>query len=284
MAALLANIKTAPLAVLRYLQFADQYQSAWLAPVPGLSLRQITVWVNSGIGYAILSIFWTAVILPPILFLRGLSRYAIGGILWCLLALWTGFLGHMLLYKTWNFYAGTLVVPVSGLLVTLCVAAIQDTRAVQWLGGAPRVLMVAFSPLLLLFLCSSALLLFTVLPLTIQSVRALGTGMSQQVLSIPAFGYAAQRTRIRDFAGRCHIQGDGARRLVVDNLTFFAFDNLKEPLQSDYLYDQGFGLDLKGDALPSLLRRIGSTLFSASLMAIAQREGNICCIDLDGKS
>lgn len=287
LAGLIENIQVAPVGILQHLTFADRYQSAWLAPAPDVQAWWMTSWINDGIYYAILIVFWAAVLVPPVLVLFRLVRRLFGGAFWCLLTLWVGFIGHVALYRTWNFYAGALVIPLAGLLLVRCLAVVQDGRATRWpvrWGPIPTILL---APLFLLFLGSSTVLLFVALPPTARAVQAADLGLPEQALSIPTFGYAAQKTRIRAFADRCHLQGDGARRLVVDNLTFFAFDRLREPLQSDYLYDQGFGVDLKGNALPALLKRLGSkgviaqcTLFSESLKGRVLREGNLCCVDL----
>ncbi|SDC22147.1 hypothetical protein SAMN05216345_101973 [Cupriavidus sp. YR651] len=281
------NIDAAPLAMLRHMVFADQYQSAWLAPSAGLGNWDVAVRINQGIQYVTLLVFRVAFFLPPAVFLLKALLRKLDGATWCLSALWIGLLGHLALYKAWNFYGAALMVPIAALLVMLCVAALST------LGGdrLPRLVKSSMAllplPFYMLFLCSSALLLGNVLPQTIRSVNAADIGLPDQGLSIPSFGYARQRDRIRDFAEQCHIRGDGARHLVVDNLTFFAFDGLREPLQSDYLYEHGFGVDLQGDALPRLLKRLGSqaviaqcTIFPGAFAGKVHREGNLCCVDL----
>jgi hypothetical protein len=285
LAALWTNVQAASPGIVEKMTFADTYESGWLAPSPNVSALPLVAWINAGIGYVVTAVIWMAAVLPPAVFLLRVVRRRLDGAAWCTAALWVGLLGHVAMYKAWSFYAGGLVIPLAALLVLLGLTAFDPLPSIRITSRAAALLM---SPLYLLFLGSAGLLLFKVMPPTIHAAYPAGIGMPGQIISIPTLGYAPQRARIREFAHRCDLQGDGARHLVVDNLTFFAFKDLHEPLQSDYLYDQGFGVDYRGDALPALLRQIGAkgliaqcTLLSASLVPKARRDGNLCCINFD---
>jgi hypothetical protein len=285
LAALWANLLAAPAGIVDKMAFAATYQAGWLAPSPGVMVQPLARWVNQGIGYVITGTLWAAAVLPPAVFLVQLLRRRTDGAIWCGLALWAGVFGHVAIYRAWSFYTGGLVIPLAALIVVIGLSSID---ALQTARISTKAVTVALSPLYLLFLASTWLLLINVMPPTIRAAHPSGIGMPDQTISIPALAYSRQKTEIREFARRCHLQADGARRLVVDNLTVFAFDNLREPLQSDYLYDDGFGVDYKGDALPALLRRLGAkgmitqcTMLSASLAPKVTRDGNLCCINFD---
>ncbi|MGO4303096.1 hypothetical protein [Cupriavidus sp. RAF12] len=284
---MIANIQAAPDAMLKHIWFANSYQSAWLAPVPGIAEWWGAVRVNEYIGNVVRSVYWVALWLPPLVILYQLVRRAPFRVLPWLCVLWIGLLAHLALFKTWNFYSASLVIPLAAWCIVLSLAAILDGRPIARFTRAGWMVAALLSPLLLLFLASTAILAFRVLPPTADSMRSADPGLLQQGLSIPTLSYPAQRLKIRDFARQCHVGGDGARHLVVDNLTFFAFDGLREPLQSDYLYEHGFGVDLQGDALPRLLKRLGSqaviaqcTIFPGAFAGKVHREGNLCCVDL----
>lgn len=284
---LIANLQAAPEAMLRHIVFADSYQSAWLAPAPGVETSWLAVRLNEHLGAVIQLVYWTAIVLSPLVAVYGLVRRGSSCSAWWLGSFWVGLVGHVAVFRTWNFYAPSLVVPLAAWCVVLCVATVADgwhparPARVGWIAG------VVLSPMLILFPTSATVLTMRVLPSTIDSQRSGEVGLPKQALSIPSLWYAAQRDKIREFASQCRVQGDGARRLVVDNLTFFAFEGLREPLQSDYLYKDGFGVDLRGNALPELLQRLGSrsviaqcTMFPSVFASRMRRMGNLCCADL----
>lgn len=283
--ALWVNVHTAPGAITDQMIFADQYQSGWLAASPGVAAMPLVTWINPAIRAVVIAVFGLAAILPPIEFLLKLRQRRLDGLSLCIAALWLGLFGHVAMYRSWNFYAGTLVVPLATLLAILSVAALGSlipTRVFT------KFTIVALFPLNLLFLGSAGLLLSKVMPPTIQNLHTGQIGLPGQPLSIPALGYDRQRKQIREFATQCHIQGDAARHLVVDNLTFFAFSDLREPLQSDYVNDQAFGADYPGQASLKLLRDAGARdvvaqcgLLSTTLLGKATRNGNLCCLHLD---
>jgi len=283
--ALWVNTHTAPDAIVEQMIFADQYQSGWLAPSPGVAAMPLVAWINPGIRAVVIAVFCLAAILPPIEFMLKLRLRRLDGLSLCIAALWLGLFGHVAMYRSWNFYAGTLVVPLATLLAVLTIASLGSLMPAR---AFTKITIAALLPLSLLFLGSAGLLLSKVMPPTIQNLRAAEIGLPGQPLSIPTLGYERQRKQIREFATQCHIEGDAARHLVVDNLTFFAFNDLREPLQSDYVNDQAFGVDYPGQASFKLLREAGARdviaqcgLLSATLLAKAHRYGNLCCLHLD---
>jgi len=284
---LLVNVQQVPDAILKHIVFADGYQSAWLAPVPGLVAGWPVGDVNTYIRYAIWGTYWAALVVPPLLVIACCVRLVAAGPLWWAGAFWIALAGHASLFATWNFYAATLLLPLALWCLVFSIAAILERWRSADSTRSGYIAAVVLSPLLALFLASAALLVMRVLPPTIESGRSAEFGLPKQGLSVPTLGFEKQRDGIRRFASQCGIQGDGARHLVVDNLTFFAFDNLREPLQSDYLYEHGFGVDLRGDALPALLKGLGApgiiaqcTMFPTVFGDRVRRDGNLCCVDL----
>ncbi|NYH19856.1 hypothetical protein [Paraburkholderia bryophila] len=283
--ALWVNVRTAPGAIVDQLIFADQYQSAWLAASPGVAAMPLIAWINPLIRAVIIATFGVAAILPPLGFALKLLQRRLDGAACCMAALWLGLFGHMALYRSWNFYTGTLTVPLAALLAVSTLAALGSPMPARIVKG---ITIAALLSLSLLFLVSAALLLSKVMPPTIENQRTAQIGLPGQPLSIPALGYGRERSQIREFAAQCHVEGDAARHLVIDNLTFFAFDGLREPLQSDYVNDQAFGVDYPGEATIKLLKEAGARdvvaqcgLLSPTLLAHAHREGNLCCLHLE---
>lgn len=281
----MANIQVAPVAIANQAIFAAKYEAAWIAPSPNVMTLRWTAWVNQAIAYTIAFAYWSAVMLPPILFLLRMGQRRIRADAWWAITLWVGLLGHVVIYKAWSFYAGGFVMPLVAWLVVLCIIAL-----LQLLPGWIRALMASAVTLSLsvIFLASASLLVTELLPTLSRAAYPSGIGMPGQMTSIPTLDYAPHRSRIREFAQQCHLRGDQARRLVVDNLTYFAFDGLRQPLHSDYLSDQGFGTDLKGDAELKLFKQIGvkgliaqCRLLSAPLLPLVKRDGDLCCLVLD---
>jgi hypothetical protein len=284
--ALLVNLHSAPAAVSATMAFGDTYQSGWLAPTPGVHALPVTSWTNAAMGWAVTVLFVIGAVLPPLVFaLRLMRRQPIGTALWCSAGLWIGLLGHVSLYRSWNFYASALVLPPMAFMIALSLASPPQAQPVP---KRHRAVIAVLISLYALFFISAGILLVKVMPATMHATLAGGIGMPGQEISVSDLNFAARRAQIRDFAKRCHIDGDGARHLVVDNLTFFAFDKLRAPLQSDYLNDNSFGVDYPGDAQLTLLRNAGARhvisqcgLLSSSLLRRATREDNLCCLDLD---
>ena len=141
--------------------------------------------------------------------------------------------------------------------------------------------------LLAIFMTSSMVLILTVVPRLIGAIHTQGDGLRGQSLSVPTFDFQVNRDRVRSLAKACNLQGDGAKRLVVDDMTYFAFDNLSEPLHLVYLSELGMGSDIKNSDIKEFLSRMGSdgviaqcTFLPPALKDISVHDGNICCVKL----
>jgi hypothetical protein len=276
---LFSNIVNAPLAIGEHLIFSTIYQSSWL---PSSPLAQLTSWTR-GLNNLIISIFlgvyFLAVFLPPwIVFLAFGKNLTIQVSL--LGSLWVGFIAHLALYKVWNFYSGALIVGLELLILllffTLPQISYRDKKLISvWL----------YFPVILIFLASSFFLMGSVGVRLISLVGDAEVGIPDQPLSVPVFGFSSKREKIRNFAQSCGISGDGVRRLVIDDLTYFAFDNLKEPIHLVYLFEGGFGVDIKGELTRKLLVDLNAygiiaqcTFMPSIFKEEVRSDGSLCCL------
>lgn len=276
---LLANLATAPDLISKHLLFQPAYQSAWLLPAPTADIGQLARVVNSAISSELQLVIWGGVLLPPVAFGISIKRRDFGQLFLVLAALWVGVAAHLAIYKVWNFYGGALVLGLSVLLLVL--SAVQA----QWTDRPCLPCRWIYVGVCLIFLASAFVLSVQVIPGLFRAIGSEQIGLENQPLSVKAFGFFEQRERIRKFADECSLNGDGARRLVVDDLTYFAFDNLREPLHLVYFYEGAFGADVKGEPTIRMLERLGvegivaqCTFMPAMLMKHALKEGNLCCV------
>jgi hypothetical protein len=123
-------------------------------------------------------------------------------------------------------------------------------------------------------------------PRLVGFARREGTVLPGQPASVPAFGYAEERAKIRAHAARCGIDGDGARHLVVDDATLFAFEDLREPMHLVYVSDATmWGPDLDGNRDAAFFRAMRSpgvitrcAYFPTKLVAKARTADGYCCV------
>ncbi len=276
---LVANFTSAPDLIVKHLLFRATYQSAWLAPAATDDIGRLAQIVNGDISSEIWLVIWSGCLLPIVAFGVSIRRGDFGQLFMILAALWVGVVGHLAVYKVWNFYGGALVLGLSVLLIFL--SAVQ----IKWLGQTCLVCRWTYMGVCLIFLASAYVLAIQVVPVLFRAIGSEQIGLKDQPLSVPAFGFSEQRQKIRIFAQQCSLEGDGMRRLVVDDLTYFAFDKLREPLHLVYFYESGFGLDVKGEASIRMLNKLGiagivaqCTFMPSLLLKLSHKEGNLCCI------
>ena len=124
-------------------------------------------------------------------------------------------------------------------------------------------------------------------PVLVVNAARGGPDVPGQPLAVPIFGFAAEKTKIRALAGACGFDGDGSTHLVVDEMTFYAFEDLAQPMTLMTISD---AVNFTGQALPgekviSLLRRLQSPgvigrcdLFPTALRPRALTSGSYCCV------
>lgn len=273
------NLWAAPHAIIKHLLFKPAYQSAWLPPAPVSEIGYLSRLVSLAISNVLWLVIWVAVLLPLVTAGLLFKRRDLGHLFFISLALWVGLVGHLAIYKAWNFYGGALVLGLAVLQILL--SAVQ----VHWAEGVGGIWNWLRAGLALVLIGSAVVLATEIVPEMYRAIDSEQVGLKNQPISVPAFGFSDQRTKIREFAAGCSIHGDGARRLVVDDLTYFAFDNLREPLHLVYFYEGGFGVDVKGEPTIRMLERLEvegivaqCTFMPAMLMKQARKEGNLCCV------
>lgn len=276
---LLGNASAAPDRIIKHLGFQLAYQSAWLPPAQSSELSKPALWANVAISSVFHLVIWAAVLFPLVPAWLSIKRRDFGLLFFLSQGLWVGFVGHLAIYKAWNFYGGALVLGLAVLLILL--SAVQ----VRWAERGGIFWHWLRAGLAFVFFGSATVLATEIVPEMYRAIGSEQVGLKGQPLSIPVFGFPDQRRKIREFAAGCSMSGDGARRLVVDDLTYFAFDNLREPLHLVYFYEGGFGMDVKGVAVIRMLERLGvegivaqCTFMPSMLMEWVRRDGNLCCV------
>ena len=278
---LVSHLISAPWKIGQHLIFQKEYQSTWLPSVVGGELNPLIKLVNIGVRAALIITYFTALIVPPVTFFFARARVLGSYRKYFIATLWVALFAHIAIYNSWNFYGGALVMPTMVLLLALNYAEYTWSHKIRFDGNW------LFASLFAIFLSSSVVLVFTVMPRLIEATHTMGDGLRRQLLSVPTFDFLVNRDRVRSLAKNCNLQGDGARRLVVDDLTYFAFDDLSEPLHLVYLSELGMGSDIKNDDIKDFLLRMESdgviaqcTFLPPALKEISVHDGNICCVNL----
>lgn len=277
-----ANLISAPNKIVRYVVFQKEYQSGWLPPGDEGKVNVFFRVINTAISLVMKGLLWSAMLVPPILFVNGLLRKTGGGRKYLIFAIWLGLAGHLAIYKEWNFYGGALPFALALMLFVLCVvsafASFAKSVAGKW----------SLATIFLLSLVSFMILLADVSPRLFALSTSTADTLAGQPLSVRAFNFDIDRDRLRELAKNCAVQGDGAMRLVVDDLTYFAFDNLRQPLHLIYLYEGGFGADIGSKNIRRFLSEKGSsgiiaqcTYLPPSFNGIVVRSGNYCCVNFN---
>lgn len=278
------NLLAAPGRIAAHGVFQSAYQSAWLPPVPFAAESSGVHAINlatTGIWYLALLF---SVLLPPLVFFLtpGQLENATGRLL--APALWIGLVGHLALYKEWNFYGGTLVLPIAGLLLVHSLGRLRSLASPAWLASG------VFASVFLLLLASIAVLTQQLAPRLLQVARTAAELPSNQPYSVNAFAYPEARHRIRSLAEDCGVPGDGATRLVVDDLSYFAFTGLRQPIHLGFLAPGGWGADIAGKTGDLLVGMQSEGIIArCDLMGPefryqTMREGNLCCVDLKDRN
>jgi hypothetical protein len=275
------NLASAPGKIIAHLTYQKDYQSGWLPTSGEGDLGFLVRLANFSIKTVLQVIYWIAVVIPPVFFWLGITRKSESYKKYLIAALWIALVGHLTIYRVWNFYGGSLAITLMVMLLALC-----STFDLGFKGKCllRKWSLATFSVVSLL---SSVVLIFLVSPKIILLATSAVDILPGQPLSVKTFNFSVRREHVRSLAKVCDIKGDGARRLVVDDLTYFAFENLQQPLHLIYLYEGGFGADIGGENICSFLSGIGSdgiiaqcTYISPVFNKIVVREGSFCCVNL----
>lgn len=124
-------------------------------------------------------------------------------------------------------------------------------------------------------------------PVLVENATKPGAEVPGQALAIPIFGFGAEKAKIRALASRCGFNGDGSTHLVIDEMTYYAFHDLAQPINLMSISDavNYSGQALPGEKVVSLLRRMQSpgvigrcNLFPTALHPRALSGGSYCCV------
>jgi hypothetical protein len=284
-AELSTNLVTAPGEIADQGVFQSRYQSGWLPPVPFAAAGSGMQALNLGLRAVWYLSCLLAVLLPPmVLFSRLGKNTAIANRL-LMPALWIGFVGHLALYREWNFYGGSLVFALAGMLLVHSLVRLRELPRPGWLGNG------ALGVLLLLAVLSTAVLGSQLGPPLLRAARSGdAVPVNQEAYSINAFAYASTREQVRSLAESCGVAGDGATRLAVDSLTYFAFADLHQPMHLGFMGSVGWGADIAGKTRKLLVDMQSDgmiarcELFGPEFRNQTLREGDLCCVDLKQRS
>lgn len=280
------NLLTFPKKVIDHSVFQVAYQSFWLPSVPvGDALDGLVRLVNTMITGCLLLVIALGLTLTPVAFVFAHIRGSLGDLHFLTGILWFSLVAHLAIYRTWNFYGGILVFGILILLIALSLGGIPWSKHWRKAGAGVLVLLCT------VFLLSAFVLVTSVIPRIMIGEEGRNFGVLGQPLSVPTLTYPAQREKIRKFASSCGLEGDSARRLVVDDITYFAFDGLREPLHLVYISESGMGSDIKGEELITFLNRMASpgviaqcTFLPPAVKRYALEDGNLCCVNFNNIS
>jgi hypothetical protein len=273
-----------PEKAIQYSIFRNEYFVNWLPSLPeGEVLNGLPIFINGVIYYFIYALFFAGLVMPIISLLAAIFARRVGLFHLMIAAVWVSVIGHLILYVNYNFYAVSLVI---GILIILALLSAID---IPW----PKcrripgylVYFLVFS----LFILSAFVNITTLVPRLVEPLNSWqGLQVYGQPSSVQTFHYSDQRERVRKLARSCGITGDGTKHLVVDNLTYFAFDNLHEPMHLANISEKGSGQDIKQDDFLSFLDGMRSPgivgrcwLFPDSVRRAANEDDGICCLGLN---
>lgn len=164
--------------------------------------------------------------------------------------------GHLFFTKHWPFYHTPFAVPQLAVLAVF--AGIATAPYVSRRLAARRAFALGEAAFVLAALVSSVATVVHLGPRLVALASHQGTLLAAQTASVPSLHYGAERVAIRAHAARCGIQGDGASKLVVDDATLFAFDDLYRPVHLIYVSDATmWGVYMPGEKNVAFLRDLG---------------------------
>jgi hypothetical protein len=274
------NIVSAPDKIIARVRFQSSYQSGWLPPIPAVTGLDVVRQTNASVTAALYVVFGLGAVLSPVVILLTRRREADGprGLLFA--ALWAGLVANVALYREWHFYGGALVVTMAAILTIHCAMRLCDRPVVARIAGVGLAVVLALS------LLSTAVLAYQVAPRLLELTKSRGEALVGQPYSVNVFAFDGVRGRIRNLADACGVRGDGARRLVIDELSYFAFERLRQPLHAAFIWPGGWGADLAGRIGRFLVDMESEgfvaqcTFLPAEFRYQALRDGNICCVNL----
>jgi hypothetical protein len=250
----LRNLKFARLRIVQHVPFQNLYQSGWLPPATETVGDRLAEKLNVLTNIIYTNLIFVALFL--LIFrivneirLRWISSHTI-----LAAALLVSLIGHAAFYNidSWNFYTSGLMIPALILFLLLVWPEDFYKRFSRKYAHIILALLLIFAAM---NLCA---LMVNVAPRLIEQSISRTSSIQGQWLSVTPFNFDEQKSTILALADQCGIKGDGASRLVVDHVTYYAFDHLRQPLHVLYISEDGFGGDIKGREIVSFLNEMGS--------------------------
>lgn len=273
-----------PEKAVQYSTFRSEYFSTWLPALPpGEGLDGLTLFANRLISIFVYILLVAGFVLPIITILIAFFRRVLSYFHLMLVVIWISVITHLVIYVNWNFYASLLVIFVFILLILLCVADIPWSKHWRVLGYS------SFLSVCSVFILSAFVHFSTLTPRLIEVAGLTNDfGVPGQPSSVPTFRYPEQRDRIRRLASDCGVNGDGSTHLVIDDLTYFSFDRLREPMHLAYISEKASGQDIKNSDFISFLNKMNSSgiigkcsLFPDSVRSGSLERSGFCCLSFE---
>ena len=236
------NMANAVGALVYHARFADQVQASWLPPVETAGLGFLIPAMNGMIALLIGGGAIATVLLVSAFFVSGAFKKRLSENRVLAFCLVSGVVAQAFLYhRTWFFYNAGLAVPVLLLAVLLLsrdfapASGPKDWHRNIALGAAG----VGLTSLVLLFV------LF--LPALSSVNETARTHLGNQVFSTQAIHSGPQLASIRRLAPYCGLAVEKETALLVDDMTYHAFDTLLRPVHVFQVSEElPLGRDLRG--------------------------------------
>lgn len=273
-----------PAKILQHVVFSESTQSDWLPKA--FFDNQFFIYLNASIKLILFSLIALGHAMPFILLTLAFWNKKFDKAVFVSVMLTVGSLATAFLVKNWNFYGA--VVPIATSLLNLIIlkksfrSLVGKLAIVDW--GLRLmsfvVLIVSFSSLLfIIFHYTNNLLYRTLSKFPV---------MDDQELSIPAVGSETYIRGIRDLGESCGIKTMDQSNLVVDTMSYFAYQNVRHPLHILYIGENGFGGDIQGSRLIEFIANRGSPgiiaqckwLPEAIRYSALRGDFGYCCISL----
>lgn len=194
-------------------------------------------------------------------------------------------LGNAFFYETWNFYGAIQVIGVSLLIVALL--ALPGQRIVAIARSRPRASVAALAALMATAFASTLVTVSAHLPALVRNASSPVASIAEQPLSIPSLAALVHLASIEKLAERCGLDQEGASRIVVDHMSYYALRDIRRPIHVLYVSDLGFGGGKAEGWLDPFLRGLGSpgVLARCDWMppldaAVVHGERGYCCARL----
>ncbi len=271
------NILGMPDRVVHHLLFSNTYQSGWLPP---MQTSGLTDFINILVEVIIKALIVGALCSGVLKFFIEMLRRQITPNAWLAMGLSIGLIANAFLYNTWQFYGPQQVIAIVTLIALLTFSDVNFPLSILKVVRGLGVLLMATA------LASLVVLNYKLVPDLYRNSTSQLYPPPNQPLSVPHIDQEQNLEIIRALAKQCGLPASGTKNLVVDQMTYFAFSNLRQPIQNIYVTEHGFGGDLANGKLVPFLTNLGSpgSISSCSYMSsqfkslrVAESNG-YCCV------